>query len=140
MVAPSLTAEALTRIYAENFADWVRDLGLEVTQASPDYIVSRMANTPRLARVGGMVSGQALMAMADTTMVLATAARFGRFRPVATTNFDCQFLRPCVGDWIVCRADIVRSGKSLAFVKAELVSEPSGKSVAQAQATFFLPD
>lgn len=139
MTTLALTPADLNRFLAENFADWVRDLGLEVTQTAPDHTVSRMANTPALSRVGGIISGQALMALADTTMVLATASHFGVFRPVATTNFDCQFLRPGVGEWIVCRADIVRAGKSLAFVEAEMLAEPSGKPVARAQATFYIP-
>lgn len=111
---------------------------MDFTEITEDYTISRMPNSDRLSRVGGIVSGQALMAMADTTMVLATAGFFGEFKPVATTNFDIQFLRPGVGEWLVCRADIVRAGKSLAFVRAEMVSEPSGKEVACAQATFFV--
>ncbi len=138
MTTPALTPDRLNQFLAENFAPWVRDLGVEITDVTESYTVSRMSNTARLARVGGIVSGQALMAMADTTMVMATAGHFGEFRPVATTNFDCQFLRPGVGDWIVCRADIIRAGKTMAFVEAELVAEPSGHQIARAQATFYV--
>mgnify|MGYP000713245633 CR=1 FL=1 len=138
MTPSALTPDDLNGFLADNFAQWVRDLALDVTEVSESHTISRMPNTDRLARVGGIISGQALMTMADTTMVLATAGYFGAFRPVATTNFTCQFLRPGVGDWIVCRADIVRAGKSMAFVEAEMVAEPSGKPVARAQATFFV--
>lgn len=136
MTASALTPDDLNRFLAENFAAWVRDLGLEVTDVTSGHTISRMPNAEALARVGGIVSGQALMAMADTTMVLATAGHFGEFRPVATTNFATQFLRPGLGEWIVCRADIVRAGKTMAFVEAELVSEPKGKQIARAQASF----
>ena len=138
MSTPALSPDELNRFLAENFAEWVRDLALEVTEVTESHTISRMPNSDRLARVGGIISGQALMTMADTTMVLATAGFFGSFRPVATTNFSCQFLRPGMGDWIVCRADIVRAGKSMAFVEAEMVAEPSGKPVARAQATFYV--
>lgn len=138
MTVPALTPTDLTRILAENFAPWVQDLALDVTEVTGGHTISRMPNSDRLARVGGIISGQALMTMADTTMVLATAGAFGAFRPVATTNFTCQFLRPGLGDWIVCRADIVRTGKTAAFVEAEMVAEPAGKPVARAQATFYL--
>lgn len=138
MTKPALTPADLNGFLSENFADWVRELGLEATEVTESHTVSRMPNSEKLTRVGGIISGQALMTMADTTMVLATAGFFGAFRPVATTNFTCQFLRPGVGDWIVCRADIVRAGKSMAFVEAEMVAEPSGKPVARAQATFFV--
>lgn len=138
MTTVALTPADMNGFLADNFAPWVRDLALEITKVSDSHTVSRMPNSDRLARVGSIISGQALMTMADTTMVLATAGFFGSFRPVATTNFSCQFLRPGVGDWIVCRADIVRAGKSMAFVEAEILSEPSGKQVARAQATFYV--
>jgi uncharacterized protein (TIGR00369 family) len=99
----------------------------------------RVPITPELARVGGIISGQALAALADTSMVIATAAHFGAFRPVATTNLDTQFLRPGTGDSVLCRAEVVRAGKALVFARATLLAEPSGKAVATATATFFVP-
>ncbi len=138
MSTPALTPDDANRFLSENFALWVQDLRMEVTEIAERHTISRMPNSEHLNRGGGIISGQALMAMADTTMVLATAGFFGEFRPLATTNFDCQFLRPGTGDWIVCRAEIVRAGKSLAFVRAEMLSEPAHKEVARAQATFFV--
>ena len=138
MTSPALTPADLNGFLADNFAPSVRDRAIDITDVAESHTISRMPNSDRLARVGGIISGQALMTMADTTMVLATAGFFGSFRPVATTNFTCQFLRPGIGEWIVCRADIVRAGKSMAFVEAEMVAEPSGKPVARAQATFYV--
>lgn len=126
-------------ILEDNFSDWVRDLQIEVGEITADACVTYIPLTDKLARLGGIVSGQALMALADTTMVLATAGAFGEFKPVATTNFNCQFLRPGVGDQIQCRAEIVRAGKSLAYVEAHLTALPSAKAVARCQATFYVP-
>ncbi|MGC9368301.1 MAG: PaaI family thioesterase [Paracoccaceae bacterium] len=123
----------------ENFARWVLDLDLTVEEIAATHVLTSMPLTEKLARVGGIVSGQALAAMADTTMVLATAGHFGEFRPVATTNLDTQFLRPGTGDSITCRAEIVRAGKALVFTRAEMVAQPSGKAVASATATFYVP-
>ena len=124
---------------AENFAQWVLDLDLTVEEITATHVLTSMPLTERLARVGGIVSGQALAAMADSSMVLATAGHFGEFRPVATTNLDTQFLRPGTGDSITCRAEIVRAGKALVFARAEMAARPSGKAVATATATFYLP-
>jgi len=124
---------------SENFAQWVLDLDLTVEEITATHVLTSMPLTERLARVGGIVSGQALAAMADTSMVLATAGHFGKFRPVATTNLDTQFLRPGTGDAITCRAEIVRAGKALVFTRAEMVAQPSGKGVATATATFYVP-
>ena len=123
----------------QNFARWVLDLDLTVTGITATRTTTVMPVTDHLARVGGIVSGQALAAMADTTMVLATAGHFGEFKPVATTTLDTQFLRPGTGEAIECKAEIVRAGKALIFARATMTALPAGKPVASATATFYVP-
>lgn len=134
-----MTPQDLDRLLQENFADWVRALDPEVIEASPDHVLVRMPLTDKLARVGGIVSGQALAALADTTMVLSAVAHAGAFKPFATTDLHTQFLRPGAGSAILCRAHVVRAGKALVFAQAEMSEETSGKLVATATATFFAP-
>lgn len=134
-----MTPQDLDRLLQENFADWVRALDPEVMEASPDHVLVRMPLADKLARVGGIVSGQALAALADTTMVLSAVAHAGVFKPFATTDLHTQFLRPGVGSAILCRANVVRAGKALVFARAEMSEENSGKLVATATATFFAP-
>lgn len=124
----------------ENFADWVRALAPRVTDAGPEGVTLDAPITPAIARVGGIVSGQALATLADTTMVLAVCAATGAFRPVATVSLETQFLRPATGDRITVAATVTRAGRTLAFARATLVAQPSGKAVATASATFALPD
>ncbi len=134
-----MTPDDLQTLLNENFAKWVLALQPEVTSADPEFVIVRMPLTPDLARVGGIVSGQALAALADTTMVLAAIAHKNEFIPLATTNLDTQFLRPGKGTAILCRAEVVKAGRSLVFAKAEMTEETSGKPVATATATFFAP-
>ncbi|MEM0946130.1 MAG: PaaI family thioesterase [Pseudomonadota bacterium] len=133
------TVDAAQAALLQNFAPWVLDLDLTVTETSDRHVTCRMPLAPRLARVGGIVSGQALTAMADTAMVLAASAARGAFTPFATTNLDTQFLRPGTGPAIVCRAEIVRTGRALTFAQARMSAEDSGKPVATATATLFAP-
>ncbi|MDU8928876.1 PaaI family thioesterase [Alisedimentitalea sp. MJ-SS2] len=135
----SLTTDTAQQFLADNFADWVQALDLTIAEIGPSGATLRMPITPALARVGGILSGQALAAMADTSMVFACAGHMGEFRPVATTNLDTVFLRPGTGDSVRCEAEIVRAGKALMFARATMVAEPSDKPVATATATFFLP-
>ncbi|MBF9032171.1 hotdog fold thioesterase [Rhodobacterales bacterium HKCCE3408] len=132
-----MTPDDLQAALAEYFAPWIHDLGMTVTEVGPDGAVTTMEVTPALSRVGGIVCGQALAAMADTSMVLALAAHRGEFVAAATTNLDTQFLRPGTG-LIACRATIVRAGRSVAFARAEM-SGADGRPVAQATATMLLP-
>lgn len=121
------------------FAPWVLDLGLEVVEVEASHTSTRMPLTPRLMRVGGIVCGQSLTAQADTTIVLALAGFTGEFVPAGTVTLDTQFMRPGTGSAIICRAEILRAGRTMAFARAMLTAEESGKLVASATATLALP-
>lgn len=134
-----MTPQDAQTILSDNFADWVLALKPEVIECETDHVLVRMPLGPHLARVGGIVSGQALAALADTSMVLAAVAHAGGFRPFATTDLHTQFLRPGVGSAILCRAHVVRAGKALVFAHADMSEQDSDKAVATATATFFAP-
>jgi len=123
----------------KGFAPWVRALDLTISEISATGASLTMPITDDLARMGGIVSGQALAALADTAMVFACFGHMDGFHPVATTNLDTQFLRPGTGDLIRCDAEIVRAGKALMFARATLTALPSDKPVATATATFYVP-
>jgi len=132
-----LTPQMAEQILHENFADWVLALAPAVSGIGPNHADLTMPITPALARVGGIVSGQALSALADTSMVIAACAFMDGFEPIATTNLEVKFLRAATGDQIICSARILKGGRSLIFAEASLVTYPSGKQVAQASATFY---
>lgn len=134
-----LTTDAAQAFLAEGFAPWVQALDLTITHLDAQGATLTMPIADHLKRMGGIVSGQSLAAMADTAMVFACIGHMGDLHPVATTNLDTQFLRPGTGDRIRCEAEIVRAGKALIFTRATMISEPSEKPVATATATFYVP-
>lgn len=133
------TREDAERFLAANFAPWVVALNLKIPEISPQGVVLEMPVTPDLARVGGIICGQALSTMADTAMVFAALAQMDVPRPIATTNLDTRFLRAGKGETVRCAARVVRAGRSLIFTDAVITAAPSGKEIATATATFFDP-
>lgn len=127
------------RFLDENFAPWVQALEPRVVRAGKAGVWLDIPVTDAIARVGGIVSGQALATLADTAMVLACGAHLGRMVPVATITLDTQFLRPGSGDSIRAEAEVTRAGKALIFARATLVARPAEKPVAMATATFAAP-
>ena len=123
----------------ENFADWVKALSPSVTAIDEEHAVLEIPITPAIARVGGIVCGQALATLADTTMVFACAGKLGAFTLVATTNLETRFLSAAKGETIRCEARIIRAGRALIFAEARLTALPDGRDVAAASATFFKP-
>ena len=122
----------------EYFAPWVQALGLQVEAFDPDSVTLRLPQKAQLSRVGDMLCGQALMAAADTAMVLALINQFGAFRPCTTVQMNTSFLKPLSGQDALVQARIVRAGKTLAFGEIDIRGAADGKSACRASTTYAL--
>jgi uncharacterized protein (TIGR00369 family) len=124
-----------------NFGPWIWDLRLRVEHVSPAEIRVRLPFDDRIARPGGVVIGQAMMAMADTVMVLAICEKLGRFATLATISATTNFLRAAVRQDVICVARAVKVGRTTAFGEVEMAAEGSAEPIAQSLLTFaVLPD
>ena len=123
---------------AVHFAPWVQALGLRVEGCDEDSVTLRMPQSEQLERIGAMLCGQAMMAAADTAMVIALIHRSGEFRPCTTVQMNTSFLRPLVGQDALVQARIVRAGKSLAFGEIDIRGAEDGKSACRATTTYAL--
>lgn len=130
--------EQLQCALADYFAPWVQALGLVVQEAGDDGVILRLPVTEQLARVGGMLCGQAMMAAADTAMVLALMQHFGEFRPCTTVQLNTSFLKPLSGQDALVHARVLRAGKSLAFGEIDIRGAQDGKSACRASTTYAL--
>jgi len=123
---------------AEYFAPWVQALGLQVIASDADKVTVRLPQSDQLARTGGMVCGQAMMAAADTCMVLALMNHLGAFRPCTTVQLNTSFLKPLSGQDGLIEARVLRAGKSLAFGEIDIRGATDGKSVCRSSTTYAL--
>jgi uncharacterized protein (TIGR00369 family) len=130
--------EILQSALAEYFAPWVQALGLKVEGFDADSVTLRLPQDPQLSRVGGMLCGQAMMAAADTAMVLALVNHFGEFRPCTTVQMNSSFLKPLSNQDALVQARVVRAGKSLAFGEIDIRGAADGKSASRASVTYAL--
>ena len=130
--------ESLQAALAEYFAPWVQQLGLRVEQVGADSVTVRLPQNGELSRVGGMLCGQAMMAAADTAMVLALINHFGGFKPCTTVQMNTSFLKPLSGQDALVEARVVRAGKSLAFGEIDIRGAEDGKSACRATTTYAL--
>ena len=110
-------------ILKDNFAPWVQDLGLVVEEIGDRRAVLRLPWSDRLAREGGALSGQALMAAADTATVIAVSAARGAYVPMTTVQLSTTFQRPVVGADSLVAARITKIGRTLAFADVEMTAD-----------------
>ncbi|AEY93387.1 MULTISPECIES: PaaI family thioesterase [Streptomyces] len=131
------TAEA-DKILSANFAPWVLDLGLTVEAVGEDRAVLRLPWSGRLAREGGGLSGQALMAAADTATVIAVSAARGGFVPMTTVQQSTSFQRAVTGADVLIDAVLTKLGRRMAFADVTLSDAASGALAARASTVYAL--
>jgi uncharacterized protein (TIGR00369 family) len=132
----TLSAADGNAILKENFAPWVQDLGLIVEETGDRVVTLRLPWSERLAREGGALSGQALMAAADTATVIAVSAARGGFVPMTTVQQSSTFQRPVTGTDTLVTARITKLGRTLAF--ADITMTADGAIAAHATTVYAL--
>ncbi|MBT2398380.1 PaaI family thioesterase [Streptomyces sp. ISL-100] len=134
----TLTLAEAEKILADNFAPWVLDLGLAVVETGEHHAVLRLPWSDRLAREGGGMSGQALMAAADTATVIAVSAARGAFVPMTTVQQSTSFQRAVIGADVVLDARVTKLGKRMAFADISMTAAGSRDPAARASAVYAL--
>ena len=127
------------RLMTEIFPPWVQDLallveGIETVRppgAPPDWppgATVRLPYSRKLCNDGAIICTQALMALADTAMVLACSAAWNGYRPMMSIDQTTHFLRPVNFD-VVADARVVWIGRNTSFGRVMLLNAADRRPV-----------
>jgi uncharacterized protein (TIGR00369 family) len=141
--------EEARRVLGDVFADWVKDLNLSIEGIDCDPpadrandwqpgAILRMPFSERLCRNGGMVCGQALMAFADTAMVIANLAANRGYRPMTTVDQTTHFMRAVMSSDVLADARVIRRGRTMSFGRVTLLSATDKTPVAMVSSAFAM--
>lgn len=133
-----LDITAASDLLATGFSDWVTDLDLTFDEVNAEGVVMRMPFSPRLCRAGGIVCGQAFMALADTASVFGLWAVAGTIRPCTTVDFSTQMMRPISDADVLATTRLLRLGRSMAFVNVVLTAAADPRPAVNATVTLAL--
>lgn len=113
----SLPVDEIEKLLDTLFPAWVRTLQLGVADAgaSDDAVSLTLPWSPAIALPDGSICGQAIMAAADTAMVLAISSALGGFRPMSTMAMSVNFLAAARNQDISITARVTRHSKRNAF-------------------------
>jgi hypothetical protein len=139
---------AAGRLMTEVFAPWVQDLALLVESveaarppgAMPDWqpgAIVRLPFSRKICRNGDAVCSQALMALADTAMVIACSAAWNGYRPMNIIDQTTHFLRPVNFD-IVADARVVRVGRNTSFGRVTLLGASDHRPVGMVASAYSM--
>jgi len=119
-------------------ARFVRSLGIELVSFGKGWCETRVQIAPALEQQHGFVHAGVLMTLADHTCGGAAATTTPAGYDVITVENKVSFLRPAPGPVLFCRAQVLRAGKSLIFVEAEVTFERAAERVIAAKASSTL--
>jgi uncharacterized protein (TIGR00369 family) len=123
-------------------AQFIRSLGVELSSFGNGWCETWVSVLPTHAQQHGLVHAGVLMTLADHTCGGAAATMAPLGRDVITVENKVSFLQPASGRVLLCRAQVLRAGRRLIFVEAEVMMEMEGNTaiVAKASSTLtFIP-
>ena len=109
---------------------FAQQLGMTVDEASADRVVARLAWTPQLCTVAGVMHGGALMSLADTAGALVAFLGLPDGATTATITSTTQLLRPVTGGNVRAVAVPLHRGRTTVTAQASLYDD-DGRLVAQ---------
>ncbi len=145
---PAFGLQAAGRLMLQVFPSWVQDLALLVESVEPvrpagaaaDWqpgATVRLPFSKRICADGASVCSQALMALADTAMVIACSAAWNGYRPMSTIDQTTHFLRPVNYD-IIADARVVRIGRNTSFGRVMLLAAHDKRPVGMVASAYSL--
>jgi uncharacterized protein (TIGR00369 family) len=144
----SFSLQTAGHLMTKIFPQWVQDLALLVESvetvrppgALPDWqpgATVRLPYSRKLCSDGAAVCTQALMALADTAMVLACSAAWNRYRPITSIDQTTHFLRPVNFD-VVADARVVRLGRNTSFGRVMLLNAADRRPIGMVASAYAM--
>lgn len=111
-------------------------LGIEVDSLDPGHAVLSMQMRDDLKRNGGIAHGGAVATLIDSAMAFAIVQLLGENEHTVTVDLTIHYLRPLSEGSARASARVVRAGRRVITVSAELFDE-EGKLAATAISTYL---
>ena len=131
-----ITAEQ--RAYAENALHslpFARLIGMKLVDLRPDEAVISIEMRDDLRQPSGVLHGGVTATLIDTAMAFAVRTRLPIDEATATIDLTVHYLRPHITGIFTCTARVVRAGKRIFTVSADVHNE-EGKHIATAVSTY----
>lgn len=137
-MADGVSIPALEAFFAEALPLFAL-FGMRLTDLAPGRAEIRLRPDSRLIRPGGGLTGPAMFAMADVGFYAAIFTLRGIEPMAVTSDLGMHFVRAARTPEVVCNAEVLKSGRRLAYADARL-HDAEGRLVAHASGSYALTD
>ncbi len=101
---------------------FTRTIGLVPVSLKPGKFVTRIKLEKRLCQQDGFAHAGLIAAMADHTAGYASYSLISKKNRILTIEFKINYLRPASGNFLECKAWVLKPGKQILFTEAEVYS------------------
>lgn len=110
-------------------------IGMRLVDIRPSLAVVEVEMRDDLRQPSGVLHGGVTATLIDTAMAFAVRTHLTDTEPTATIDLNVHYLRPHVEGKAVCTARVVRGGRRIFTVSAEVHNE-EGKLIAAGLSTY----
>lgn len=110
-------------------------LGIELADLQPGTATMTLAMRDDLKQPSHLMHGGAITSLIDTATAFAVATTLSKGENTATVDLTVHFLRPVTEGSLRCDAKVLRAGKRLSTVSAEVFND-NEKLIATALTTY----
>jgi len=131
-----INIESANAKLTEVFAPWIQQLNISVTAIGDGEVELLMPYSDELCRSGGLICGQALMSLIDTSMVFVCYLGMGKYADCATVSQHTTFTRPAIDTDVIAHGKLIKGGRTLIFGEVKLTSAGDSKPICHGQLTY----
>ncbi len=110
-------------------------IGMELVDVNPGEAIVRLKMRDDLRQPHGLLHGGATASLVDTAMAFALVTVLDEEEKASTIDLTIHYLRPVINETVICTAKVVKAGKRISTLSAEVVNE-EGKLVATALSSY----
>ena len=110
-------------------------IGMELVDVNPGEAIVRLKMRNDLRQPHGLLHGGATASLVDTAMAFALVTVLAENEKASTIDLTIHYLRPVINETVICTAKVVKAGKRISTLSAEVVNE-KGKLVATSLSSY----
>ena len=114
---------------------YIKLLGMELLDLRDGEAVLRLKMRDELRQPHGLLHGGATASLIDTATAFAVITRLASGEKASTVDLTVHYLRPVIDETITCTARVVKAGRRLLTVSADVLNDKE-KLIATAISTY----
>lgn len=114
---------------------YINHIGMELTELKEGEATVQLEMRDELRQPQGLLHGGATASLIDTATAFANVTVLEKGQKAVTVDLNLHYLRPVFEGKVICKAKVIKAGKKLSTISAEVFDE-YGKLVATALSTY----